>query len=301
MEHHHHHHNHDHAHHYSSTSELRTAFFLNLGFTIIEIFGGFWTNSVAILSDAIHDFGDSLSLGLAWYLQKLSKKGRTKTFTYGYKRFSLLGAIVTSLVLVVGSVIILYEAIPRLFHPEESDSPGMIGLAVVGILVNGFAMFRTRKGTSLNEQVVSWHLLEDVLGWIAVLIGALVMYFFDAPIIDPILSVGITVFILFNVVKRLIHAGRIILQAAPKEVDSDAIKAKLEQVADVQEVHHTHLWSMDGEYNIVTIHVKTDGDMPVKSLKPIKERIRHTLQHMDVEHVTIEFEAVEEDCGHKEC
>lgn len=284
-----------HAHGHQSTSNLKTAFFLNVSFTMIEIIGGLLTNSVAILSDAIHDFGDSLSLGLAWYLQNISNRERTPTFTYGYKRFSLLGAIITSLVLVVGSVIILYEAIPRLFQPEAPNVPGMIGLAVLGVIVNGIAAWRTRKGKSLNEQVVSWHLLEDVLGWVAVLIGAVVMYFFDVPIIDPILSIAITVFVLFNVVKRLIRAGKIILQAAPEELDVEDIKNRLEAIDEVQDVHHTHLWSLDGEYNILTVHVKTSGDTPVRALQPIKARIRQTLRNAEVEHVTIEFEALEEE------
>lgn len=293
-------HTHHHHHGDESNTNLKVAFFLNFGFTILEIIGGMLTNSLAILSDAIHDLGDSLSLGLAWYLQNLSKKESTPTFTYGYKRFSLLGAITTSVVLVVGSVIILYEAIPRLANPETPNTTGMIGLAVLGVIVNGLAAWRTRRGTSLNEQVVSWHLLEDVLGWLAVLIGATVMYFFDVPIIDPILSIAITTFVLFNVVKRLIRAGKIILQAAPAEIDIDDIKARLEAIDEVHDVHHTHLWSLDGEYNIVTVHVKTSGDTRVENLKPIKERIRHTLHDAKVEHVTIEFEALDEECTEPE-
>jgi len=295
------HHNHHAPHETTDISNLKTAFFLNFTFTIIEIIGGIFTNSVAILSDAIHDLGDSLSLGLAWYLQKLSKKGRNKTFTYGYKRFSLLGAIITSVVLVVGSVIMLYEAIPRLFQPEQAHIPGMIGIAILGVLANGAAVLRTRSGKSMNEKVVSWHLLEDVLGWVAVLLGAILMYFFDLPIIDPILSIGITLFILYNIVRQLIGVGRIILQAAPEKLDTDRIQEELEAVANIQDVHHTHLWSLDGEYNILTVHVKTDGETPVKSLLPIKKQIRQTLHRMDVEHVTIEFEAVEEDCVHEDC
>lgn len=288
-----HHHGNDHDH---SSGNIKVAFFLNLGFTIVEIIGGLMTNSVAILSDAIHDLGDSLSLGLAWYLQNISKKTRTKRFTYGYKRFSLLGAILTSLVLVVGAVIIWYEAIPRLTNPEPANSLGMIGLAILGIFVNGLAVLRTRKGESLNEQVVSWHLLEDVLGWLAVLIGAIIMYFFEVPIIDPILSIGITVFILYNVVKRLIQAGKIILQAAPEQIDVDAIKAKLERIEAVEDIHHTHVWSLDGNYHIVTVHVKMDGTTRLEELAPIKKEIRHQLHDIGIEHVTIEFESLEDTC-----
>ncbi|PHN07665.1 cation diffusion facilitator family transporter [Flavilitoribacter nigricans] len=288
-------HQHDHVHDHSS-GNIRVAFFLNLGFTIIEIIGGILTNSVAILSDAIHDLGDSLSLGLAWYLQNLSHKGRTKRFTYGFKRFSLLGAIITSMVLIVGSVIILYEAIPRLSHPEPANSLGMIGLAVLGVLINGAAVLRTRSGASINEQVVSWHLLEDVLGWVAVLLGALVMYFFDLPIIDPILSIAITLFVLYNVVLRLIKAGHIILQAAPEQVDIDAVKEKLKGIGAVENIHHTHLWSLDGNYHIVTVHAGMDGQTRLQELAPIKKKIRQELHDIGIEHVTIEFESLSENC-----
>lgn len=267
------------------------AFFLNLAFTVIEVVGGIFTNSVAILSDAIHDLGDSLSIGLAWYLQRLSRHGRTPTFTYGYKRFGLLGAILTSVVLVAGSVIIIFEAVPRLFDPPDANAPGMIGLAVLGVVVNGLAVLRTRRGTSLNEQVVSLHLLEDVLGWAVVLVGALAIYLFDLPIIDPLLSLGITLFILYNVMRRLQRAGRIILQAAPETIKTDDIKRTLREIAGIGDVYHTHLWSLDGEYNIVTVHIQVPEDTAVKDLQPLKDDIRRRLAGLDIEHVTIEFEA----------
>ncbi len=165
-------HNHDHHHHHHDTGNLKVAFFLNLAFTLVEIVGGLYTNSLAILSDALHDLGDSLSLGLSWYFQKLSKKGRTSSFSYGYKRFSLLGAVVNSIVLVVGSIIILSKAIPQLFNPSQANAEGMMYLAILGIVVNGAAVLKLRKGESLNEKVITLHLLEDVLGWVAVLIGS---------------------------------------------------------------------------------------------------------------------------------
>ena len=196
MAHEHHHHGH---HHHHDTENISTAFFLNLAFTIIEIIGGLMTNSVSIMSDALHDLGDSLSLGLAWYFQKVAKKGRDKTFSYGYKRFSVLGAMINAIVLVIGSVFILQESIPRLWQPETPNAQGMFWLAILGILVNGAAVLKLKKGTSLNEKVISLHLLEDVLGWAAVLIGSVLMYFFDLPIIDPLLSIGIAFFILTNV------------------------------------------------------------------------------------------------------
>ena len=195
-----HHHNHGHHH---ATGNIKVAFFLNLSFTIIELIGGFYTNSLAIMSDAVHDLGDSLSLGLSWYFQKVSNKKATTNFSYGFARFSLLGAIINSVVLTVGSIFIISEAIPRIISPEVSDAVGMMWFAILGIIVNGVAVLRLKRGTSINERVVALHLLEDVLGWVAVLIASIVMQFWDLPILDPILSLLIAAYVLFNVFKNI--------------------------------------------------------------------------------------------------
>lgn len=287
---HHHHHGHEH-HDHSDTKNLATAFFLNLIFTIIEIIGGLWTNSVAILADAIHDLGDSLSLGLAWYLQNVSKKDPSSSFTYGYRRFSLLGAILTALILIIGGLIVIYESVPRLIQMEETNAGGMIGLAILGILVNGLAVWRTRSGKSMNEQMVSWHLLEDVLGWVAVLIGALIMFFFDAPFIDPILSIGITLWVMYNVVHQLIKAVKIVLQAAPDDIDQVEIRTALLDLRGVDAVHHLHLWSLDGLKVIMSVHVQTSMRGDLTSLQSLKADIRARLHSFGIDHVTIEMEA----------
>lgn len=287
---HHHHHGYEH-HDHSDTKNLATAFFLNLIFTIIEIIGGLWTNSVAILADAIHDLGDSLSLGLAWYLQNVSKKDPSSSFTYGYRRFSLLGAILTALILIIGGLIVIYESVPRLIQMEETNAGGMIGLAVLGILVNGLAVWRTRSGKSMNEQMVSWHLLEDVLGWVAVLIGALIMFFFDAPFIDPILSIGITLWVMYNVVHQLIKAVKIVLQAAPDDIDQVEIRTALLDLRGVDAVHHLHLWSLDGLKVIMSVHVQTSMRGDLASLQSLKADIRARLHLFGIDHVTIEMEA----------
>lgn len=287
-------HNHDHHHH--DTKNIRAAFFLNVGFTLIEIIGGIMTNSLAILSDALHDLGDSLSLGLSWYFQNLSKKGRTKQFTYGYKRFSLLGAIINSIVLVVGSVIILTHAIPDLFDPQESDAQGMVYLAILGIIVNGAAVYKLRQGSSLNERVVSLHLLEDVLGWVAVLIGSIIMMYFDAPFIDPLMSVLIASYVLFNVYKNLKKSLMIVMQAIPEGIDQETIKKKLSSIDQIADVHDFHVWSMDGEYHILTIHVRLNDDYKLSEQVVLKEHIRECLHHEKINHITIEFETKDEHC-----
>lgn len=292
-------HHHDHGHHHQAEGNIKAAFFLNLSFTIIEIIGGLYTNSLAILSDAVHDLGDSLSLGLSWYFQKLSKKGRTDTFSYGYRRFSLLAALINTIVLIVGSLLILTHAIPELFNPSHTDAEGMMYLAILGVIVNGAAVFKLRKGKTLNEKVVSLHLLEDVLGWVAVLIGAIVMQFFDVPIIDPLLSVLISLWVLWNVVKNLRKSLLVLLQGIPEDVNMKEIYTKLEAFPEVKEVHDCHIWSMDGAYNVLTIHVKLNQNYSLDSQALLKSKFRNILAYESINHITMEFEGPDEDCTGK--
>lgn len=301
-----HHHDHNshpgHDHHgHADVKNIKAAFFLNLSFTVIEFIGGFLTNSVAILSDAVHDLGDSFSLGLSWYFQKVAKKPRTKEYTYGYKRFSLLGAVINSVVLLVGSVLILMHAVPRLFNPQQPDVKGMLLLAVLGVIINGMAVLRLRKGKSINERVVSLHLLEDVLGWIAVLVGAGIMYFVDAPFIDPLLSIAISIFILYNVYRNIRQSLRIILQGSPTELDMEEVKRSLQEIDEVQGVHDLHAWSVDGEYNVMTVHIVLHNAIPMDEQHKLKVIIRDQLLTRGVQHCTIEFEVADEECGMESC
>jgi cobalt-zinc-cadmium efflux system protein len=283
-------------HHHQDVKNIKVAFFLNLFFTLFEIAGGFFTNSMAILSDAVHDLGDCLSLGLAWYFQKIANKGSDSSYSYGYKRFSLLGAIINSIVLTVGSIFILTEAIPRIFHPEKTQAAGMFFLAIVGVLVNGLAFFRLKKGSSLNERVVSLHFLEDVLGWVAILVGAIIMYFFNVPFIDPLLSVGIAFFILFNVYKNIRQTLHIILQGIPAEINIDEITEHLQQFKDIEDIHDLHVWSVDGNYNILTVHVVMNKLLEIEKIAELKGKIRESLKQKGIQHATIEFETSDERC-----
>ncbi|QQO09156.1 cation diffusion facilitator family transporter [Breznakiella homolactica] len=294
-------HNHNHArgsdHSRDGDGNIGLAFFLNVSFTIIELVGGFFTNSIAIISDAVHDFGDSLSLALAWYFQRLSRKGRTEKYSYGYKRFSLLGAIINSIVLVVGSLYILSEAIPRFFSPQETSAEGMFFLAVIGIVINGIAVLRTRKGRSINERVVSLHMLEDVLGWAAVLAGSIIMYFTGLTIIDPILSVAIACFVLFNVVKNIRQTLPILLQGTPAEIDQKRIVESLESIAGITNIHDLHIWALDEDFNILTAHVTLTMAVPMETQAELKMKIRNVLEKEGIHHATIEFESPDEVCG----
>ncbi len=291
---------HDHAgHSHGSGDNIKVAFFLNLGFTIIEIFGGLWINSVAILSDALHDLGDSLSLGLAWYFEKVAKRGRDQNFTFGYKRFSLLGAVINSVILLIGSFFVLSEAIPRIWDPQPVNAVGMMGFAVLGIVANGAAVLRLKGGNSLNEKVVRLHLMEDVLGWVAVLVGGIVLYFFDFPVIDPLLSVGITAYVLYNVVQNLRQSMKIMLQATPPSINPKEVEEKLVQVPDVQSVHDLHIWTLDGSYNVLTLHAVVPPQLQVHQTEQIKKRMRAAMADLDIQHVTVELETTDETCSHQ--
>lgn len=286
---------HDHSHHHSSKN-LKVAFFLNLGFTIFELFGGLYVNSIAIISDAVHDLGDSLSLGLSWYLDVKSKKGATEKFSFGYPRFSLLGALINSLVLIGGSVYVIKEAVGRFIEPQHTDAKGMLIFAIIGVAVNGYAAWKLSSGKTLNERVVSWHLLEDVLGWAAVLIVAIVLMFKDIPYLDPALSIVITLYILWNVVKRLKETLFIFLQGTPDGFFIKEIEDKLLTIEHVDSMHHTHLWSLEGESHVFTTHIKLKNIKDICQIVEVKEKVKNLLKDYHLQHYTIETELDAETC-----
>ncbi|AXR05574.1 MULTISPECIES: cation diffusion facilitator family transporter [Alteromonas/Salinimonas group] len=281
--------------HSQSSEKIGWAFFLNFGFTIIEFIGGWLTNSTAIMADAVHDLGDTLSIGSAWLLNKLGTKSATKEFTYGYRRLSLLGALINGIVLIVGSAWILYEAVPRLSNPEMPETEGMIALAILGVLVNGFAAYKLHGGKSLNEKVLNWHLLEDVLGWVAVLIVAIVMQFKDWPVLDPVLSIGFTLFILFNVIRNLISTVKLFFQASPDNSLLQKVTDKLLELDAVSDLHHLHIWSLDGEHHVATVHVVSQFESKAEYLE-LKESVSNALQEFELSHTTIEIELTSEEC-----
>lgn len=286
-------HNHGHHQHRQAERRLGTAFVLNLVFTLFEIAGGLWTNSIAVLSDALHDLGDSLALGLSWRYARIAKREGDELYTFGYRRFSLLGALIMSLFLLGGGMVVLWEAIPRLFSPEITNARGMLGLAVVGVLVNGAAALRMRGGDSLGERLVTWHFIEDVLGWIAVMVAALVMLFVEVPALDPALSIGITLYVLWNVVKRLRETLVILLQGVPPGVDLSEIDAAIRSVSGVRDVHHTHVWSQDGEHHVLTTHVVIDRADTYDEVATLRRSIKQTLTRLSIHHATIEIESRE--------
>ncbi|PRO67597.1 cation diffusion facilitator family transporter [Alteromonas gracilis] len=296
-------HHHDHSHHHGEPSAHREdsarigwAFWLNFIFTIIEFLGGWLTNSVAIMADAVHDLGDSLSIGLAWYLSKLGHKASTEKYTYGFKRLSLMGAMINGVILVIGSIWVLSEAIPRLYNPEMPMTEGMIGLAILGILVNGFAAYKLHGGHSMNEKVLNWHLIEDAMGWVAVLVVAIVLHFVKWPILDPILSICFTLFILINVVRYVVQTMSLFLQGVPDLATRNAISNALLGIQHVEEIHHVHFWSLDGEQHVLTAHVVINCAIDNKKLRLLKQEVHARLSPFGLAHTTIEFELPGEPC-----
>jgi len=294
-------HAHHHHHHTISDSDkpknIVIAFWLNTAFAVLEIAGGFYTNSVAILSDAVHDLGDSLSLGFAYYFHKKSRQKSDEKFKYGYRRFSLLGAFINSLILIVSSVFIIRESVLRLFEPEQPDAKGMLLLALIGIAVNGYALFRLRAGGSINERVVALHFMEDVLGWVAVLIGSIVMMFANVPVLDPILSILIAGYILLNIYKNLKATFRILLQGTPESLNEEEIRRKVLSIPGVKSLHDLHYWTLDGQYNVMTLHVVVAQDQSVDQRERIKDEVKHSLQHLEVQHSTVEIESEDSHCS----
>ncbi len=295
------HNDHIHEHHHDHIAEtpggLKTAFLLNLGFTILEFIGGLLTNSVAISADALHDLGDSISLGLAWFLDTLSKKEGDKRFSYGYRRFSLLGALINTLILIGGGLFVLLESVPRILNPEPTNVAGMAGFAVLGIVVNGVAVLKLKGNRTLNAQAISWHLLEDVLGWAAVLIVSVVLAFTELYILDAILSVLLTIYVIANVIGTLRKTLALFLQAVPEEIDAAHFNSAVREIAGVIDTHHTHFWSLDGETNVLTTHVVIEPTMNRADILRIKQEVAVLGSQQNCEHVTIEVEYEDEACS----
>ena len=261
---------------------ILVAFLLNIGFSIFELIGGIFTGSIAILSDSLHDLGDALSIGLSYFLERKSKQKADNKHTYGYVRYSVMGSVITTVILLVGSIFVIIEAIKRFVNPVEINYDGMIIFAVFGVIVNSLATYFTKEGDSLNQKSVNLHMLEDVLGWVVVLIGSILMRFTDITYIDSILSIGVSLFILVNALMNLKEIVDLFLEKTPEEVDIEEIKK--------------HVRSIDGYNNFATLHVVVN-----KYDKEIKHKIKEELEEHKICHSTIELELKDEKCDEVNC
>ncbi len=272
------------------------AFLLNFSFSVLEYFGGLFTGSIAIISDSVHDFGDALSIGLSYFLERKSKKGPDEKYSYGYVRWSVMGGLITVCILTVGSVLVLVRAVGRLLHPEPVDYGGMLIFAVVGVVLNFLAAWFTREGDSINQKAVNLHMLEDVLGWAVVLLGSVIMKFTGLVWIDPLMSIGVSLFILVESLKSLRDLADLFLEKVPRGMSPEEIKTHLREIKGVLDVHHVHLWSMNGYDCFATMHIVAEGEA-----EEIKRQVREELGEHGIAHVTLELEKPGELCGEREC
>ena len=271
----------------SSKFAVWLAFVLNFSFAIIEfIFGGLFGSS-AILADAVHDLGDALAIGISAFLESISNREEDSHYTLGYKRFSLLGAILTAVILITGSSLVILENISKLIEPQPVDHEGMLWLGVIAIAINLTASLIVRKGQTKNESILSLHFLEDTLGWLAVIVIAIILRYTDWYFLDPLLSLLISAFILSKALPRFWSTLKIFLDAVPEGVDIQQVKSDLEQLDHVTSINQLNLWTMDGLEKNAIIHVCLEH---VKHMEVCKEAIRTLLKDCGFQNVTIEVD-----------
>ena len=273
------------------------AFILNISFSIFELIGGIFTNSISIMSDAVHDCGDAISIGISLVLEKISKKKPDEKYTYGYARYSVLGALITTIVLTVGSIFVILGGINRILNPVTINYNGMIIFAIFGVVINFLAAYFTREGDSINQKAVNLHMLEDVLGWVVVLIGSILMKFTNISLVDSLMSIGIAIYILINAFKNLKDILDLFLEKTPKNISVEEIKKHLLEIKEIIDVHHIHIWSMDGVTNYSTMHIVTED----KNTIELKKKIREEMNELGISHTTIEIEDKNDCCDEKEC
>lgn len=293
--------------HHNHKNGLTLAFWLNLLFSIIELIGGILTNSTAIVADAFHDFMDAGAIGLAIVMEKIAGKKRSDKFSYGYKRFSLLSAISLSIFLLAGSITMLITAYNSFINPKEVYSFGMLWLALLGLAVNGFAFIKIKNGGhghhhhghhhghSHNSQSIMLHLLEDVLGWAAVLIGSVIIYFTGWNWIDGILTIGIALFIGINAIKSLIKTLKVMLQSVPEHININKFKVELQRIEGVVDIHDLHVWTMDGDYNIGSVHAVINDSNPTTK-QDILNKIIKLMENFNIQHPTVQMETTNSNC-----
>lgn len=271
----------------SSKFAVWLAFFLNLSYAIVEFIAGGVFGSSAVLADSVHDLGDAVAIGVSAVLETISNREEDSQYTLGYKRFSLLGALITAVILMTGSVFVILENLTKLFHPQSVNDEGILWLGIIAVTINVLASLVVRKGKTKNESILSLHFLEDTLGWVAVILMAIVLRFTDWYILDPLLSLVISFFILSKALPRFWSTLKIFLDAVPEGVDIEKIKSDLEQLEHVASVNQLNLWTMDGLEKNAIVHVCLEH---VKHMEVCKESIRDLLKDCGFQNITIEVD-----------
>ncbi len=286
---------------HKSTKNILLAFLLNLFFCIVELVGGIVTSSIAILSDSIHDFGDCLAIGCAFFLEKKSNNKSDSKYTYGYRRYSVVSAMLTSAILLIGSGIVIYTAIQKIISPQAVNGLGMFIIAIFGVIINGVAVIKTAKSKNLNEKAINLHLFEDVLGWIVVLIGSVFVWLFNFYILDPILSILVTIYVLVHAIMHLVEAVNIVLEKTPKDFKYDELNEAIGQIENVKSLHHLHIWTLDGEKVLGTLHIVVDDNTEPLQISKIKTNVCEVAKNYNISHITIQVDYEHEHCEELVC
>jgi cobalt-zinc-cadmium efflux system protein len=279
----------------NTKSKILIAFILNVFFSIFEFIGGMFCGSISILSDAIHDMGDALSIGLSYIMERNSEKKPDNKYTYGYRRYSVLGGLITTIILISGSILVIINSIQRFISPTQIQYDQMIVIAIIGCIINFIAAKLTHSHHSINQKAVSLHMMEDMLGWIAVLIGAIVIKFTNWSFIDPCISILISIFILYHAIKNVIAITSMFLIKTPSNINIINLKQSLVLLPGIKDVHHIHVWALDEANIIASMHVVAEYSSGMKNM------IKQTLKKHGINHSTIEFENINEHCHDKEC
>ena len=276
-----------HHHHKKASDNLAFVFLLNLTFNIIVIIGGLATNSMAILADCIHDMSDTFSMAIAWILEHVAQKGATDKFSYGYQRFSILGAVITSTFVIVMAFFILSEAIPRLFSPEGVDAEGMLIIGIIGLVFKTISVWRLHGGETFNEKAIFYHLLGDIFEWVAILILSVILIFWqDISYLDPFVSIAIAVWLIFNLGRTLYKSIEVLLQKTPDNFDVEEFKQQILEIDGVNALDDFHIWSLDGIDSVMTVKVDVDFG---KNVENIKKEIYDISNKYHVVDITIEI------------
>jgi cobalt-zinc-cadmium efflux system protein len=281
-------HIHDFEYH-KAVENISFAFFLNIVFMIVVGIGAIFTNSMAILADLLHGLSDTFALGFSWFFQKFSEKEEDDKFTYGYRRFSLLGAVVTSFIVIIGSLLILLESFSRLFTPVEPHATGMVIVAIFAIILKVLSLLKMRGSKTLNERAVSIHLIGDLMGWIALLIVGTILIFINIPILDVLLSIAITLWMIYHLAKTLFYSFKILLLEAPANIDQEKLKRDIISIEGIDDIVKFYLWSLDNQKNILTVKINLTSDLKVSDTEKIKKSVNKLGSLQGIEDINIEF------------
>lgn len=279
---------------------IKIAFLLNLAFSIVEAIGGILTNSISIISDSLHNLGDSITIGINYIFEKKSKKLSNKEYSYGYLRYTMLGSLIASFILLVGSVIIIYNVVPRLIKPLSVNYDAMIIFGIFGLLINLYATIKIMRSKDKDKKI-NTHMIEDTIIWLFILTGSICIKVFDLVIIDPILSLLIAVYILYQVYKYMKNIYNIFMEKVPKNVKIDEIKKDIESNENIDNVHHIHIWSMDGVNNYMTAHIHLNKILNEEEIIKTKNDVKNKLKEDKINHITLEVEYFNEKCDSSNC